>query len=83
MDQLFFSQQLHIPPYACSMHFELYKGNANDRYYLQIFYRKLEEEHPIPINIPGCGEKCPLNQFYELFQEIIPDDFDTECSLTQ
>lgn len=65
------------------MHFELYKSSEDAHHYLQIFYRKSEEEDPRPIDIPGCGEKCPLDQFYELFQEIIPGDFDTECSLSQ
>lgn len=31
------------------------------------------------MNIPRCGEKCPLHRFNELYSEIIPDDYDIEC----
>lgn len=74
-------KQLHIPPFACSLHIELYKSD-NDTHYIQIFYRKTEEENLFAMNIPGCGEKCPLNQFYDIYKEIIAGDFDTECRLT-
>lgn len=65
---------------AASLHFELYKNNES-AYYVQIFLRKYEEEYPIAMNIPGCGEKCPLNQLYKLIEDIIPGDFDTECEV--
>lgn len=72
---------MHHPPYASSLHFELYKSDQN-QYYIQIFYRKAQEEYPVPMNIPGCGTRCPLNQFYNLYKAIMPDDdFDTECKL--
>lgn len=35
-----------------------------------------------PLNITGCGTKCPLDKFYQLFDDIIPkQDFETECKL--
>lgn len=72
--------QLHIPPYACSIHFELYKDTANE-HYLQIFYRKANEEHPVAMNIPECGPKCPFDRFQTLYGEIIPQEFDIECRI--
>lgn len=71
-----------MPPYAASLHFELYKTNENE-YYIQIFYRRFEEEELSPLNIPKCGEKCSLEKFYETYAEIIPNDFDNECQLLQ
>lgn len=46
--------ELNLPPYASSLHFELYKTEAN-KYYLQFFYRKPDVEYPQPMNIP---RKC-------------------------
>lgn len=73
--------ELHISPYASSLHLELFKTDESE-HYIQLFYRKAEGEYPAPMNIPGCGEKCPLKQFYELYRDIIPGDFESECSLS-
>lgn len=64
------------------MYFELYKTHDNE-HYIQLFYRKSGENHPSPMNIPGCGEKCSIKQFYELYKEIIPGDFESECRLPE
>lgn len=68
-----FRFQLHFPPTAASLHFELYKSGEGEHYF-QIFYRKLNEEYPSPMKIPGCGAKCTLEQFYDLYKDIIPDE---------
>lgn len=73
-------KQPHIPPYACSLHFELYKTNENS-YYLQIFYRTQEDQNPQAIPLPGCGKKCPFDKFYELYKDFMASDFHTECQL--
>lgn len=74
---------MHYPPYTCSIHFELYHKSDQNVYYIQIFYRKAQEEHPMPMNIPGCGTRCPLEQFYAIYSKIMPNDFDTECKLNE
>lgn len=71
-----------MPPYASSLHFELYKTEDNENY-IQLFYRRFEEEELLPLDIPRCGEKCSIKQFYEKFNELIPGDFNTECQLSQ
>lgn len=71
---------LHTPPYSSSILFELYKTHT-DQYYLQIFYRKSTTEEPTPLIIPGCGTKCSLHQMYELFNEVLPTDYETDCKL--
>ncbi|XP_031629368.1 prostatic acid phosphatase-like isoform X2 [Contarinia nasturtii] len=73
--------ELHILPFACSLHFELYEVDGNE-HYIQVFYRKSNEEFLAPLNIPNCGEKCSLDQLYKLYNDIIPDcDHDIECGL--
>lgn len=75
---------MHIP-YASSIFFELHKSNGN--YHIEIFYKRhydRDDEPSEPLFIPNCGKKCPLSQFYEIYQDIIPtEDFDTECRLTE
>ncbi|XP_031639880.1 testicular acid phosphatase homolog, partial [Contarinia nasturtii] len=74
--------ETHALPFASSLHLELYKNGENE-HYIQIFFRKSNEEILLPLNIPNCGEKCTLDQLYNLYNDIIPDrDHDTECRLT-
>lgn len=72
--------QLHLPPYSSCLMFELHKS-ARGEHFLQLFYRKFKEEHPMPLKVPECGEKCPLNKFKALYSDIIPGEFETECRL--
>lgn len=48
-------RQLSFPENGCSLHWELYKTSQN-RYYIQLFYRKPDEEDPEPLVIPNLGE---------------------------
>ncbi|XP_031636631.1 prostatic acid phosphatase-like [Contarinia nasturtii] len=71
---------LHMPPYASSLHFELYK--SGDDYHVQLFYRKSKEEILVPLEIPNCGTMCPLNTLYQLYKDILPtefEDFNSAC----
>lgn len=71
-------QQPHFPAYTASLHLELYKSHDKD-YYIQLFYRSDGEENPSALDIPHCGKKCDFDKFYELYRDIIPDDFESEC----
>lgn len=78
---MFRFHQQHSPPLACSLHFELYKPNENE-HYMQVFYRKANEEHPVALKLPGCaGDKFTMDQFYDLYEHLIPDEFENECKL--
>lgn len=69
-----------MPPYAVSILFELYE--TNNGHYLTLFYKKIDEEDPLPLNIPGCGTKCPLEKFIKINAPFIPTkSFDVECQL--
>lgn len=74
-------QDPHIPPYASCLFFELHKSNGV--YHVEIFYKRNRGDDSEPLEalfIPDCGKKCPLNQFYKIYQDIIPvEDFETEC----
>lgn len=70
----------NVPPHGSSIHFELYKTSEN-QHYLQFFYRKPDDEYPPPIPIQGCGVKWTLEQFYSTHGNLIPGDFETECTL--
>lgn len=65
--------------------FHLYKssghGSDNDNHYIQMFYRNSSVEDLTPLKIPGCQIKCTLNQFSELYKDILIDDLN-ECKLT-
>lgn len=77
----FFFFQLHQPPYASSLHFELYK-TRND-FYMQIFYRNTNDENPPPLEIPFCGSKCSVEEFSSIYSDIIPtESFEDECELS-
>lgn len=53
-------------------------SDTNSSQYIQLFYRNSSTEDLTPLNIPNCGTKCPLIQFYDLYKEILVDDLD-EC----
>lgn len=74
--------QLHLPPYAATILFELYK--SNDGYYVQLFYKNTSAEVIEPLDIPNCGTKCSLKKFNQIYADVIPTrDFDTECWIYQ
>lgn len=72
--------QLNIPPNGSSLHFELYKTAANE-HYVQFIYRRFGDENPVPSDMPGCGLKWTLDQFYSARGDLIPGDFDSECQV--
>lgn len=54
---------------------------------MEIYYRNYHGNDKTalkPLFIPNCGQKCPLNKLFEIYQDVIPTkDFDTECRLPQ
>lgn len=72
--------ELNIPTYGSSLHFEVYK-TPGSQHYVQFIYRKPGDENPEPSHIEGCGKKWTLDQFYTVYEKLIPGDFDSECNL--
>lgn len=63
------------------MFFELYKSDEIP--YVQIYYRNTTKMTNLPpLEIPGCGTKCPLTDLYNLYSDVLPtQSFEEECVL--
>lgn len=77
--------QLHAPPYASCIFFELYKPSENpSENYLQVFYRNSTKTEPPAMEIPNCGTKCPLSKWFELYADILPTkSYEEECHMDE
>lgn len=72
--------QSELPPYAASILLELYQHEG--QHFVQIVYKKNNNENIPTLDIPSCGTLCPLDKFYEIYKAFIPtNDFETECKL--
>lgn len=69
-----------IPEHGFSFHFEMYK-TSEGKHYLQLFLRQPGDENPQPEKIKRCGKKCTLNDWYEIYDKLIPDEFEVECGV--
>lgn len=67
----------HSPPYAATILLEMRKHKKQA---LISVYYKTSNEIPRPIEIPGCGIQCPLAKMYDLYNDVIPEDWETECN---
>uniref|UniRef100_A0A1I8P6L9 acid phosphatase n=1 Tax=Stomoxys calcitrans TaxID=35570 RepID=A0A1I8P6L9_STOCA len=71
---------MHSPPYASCIMFELRLQDKNEPY-VSIFYKNTTKE-PEPMYIPDCGIECPLNTLFNIYSDILPQDWDSECKLS-
>lgn len=68
-----------VPPYASSLHFDLYR-TIDNQFYLQLTYRR--NDMPMLLRFPRCGTKCSIEDLRQMYQEIIPaGEFEEECRL--
>lgn len=73
--------ELHSPPYRACIMIEL--RLINDVPYIQIFYKNTTNENPPAMHIPNCGQLCPLENMYKLYEDVLPtNDFVTECRIS-
>ncbi|XP_055849783.1 prostatic acid phosphatase [Episyrphus balteatus] len=72
--------EYHSPPYAACVMLEL-RIDDQKKPYVSIFYKNTPDE-PKPLEIPGCGTSCPLDRMYELYKDILPEDWTSECKLS-
>ncbi|XP_031617001.1 prostatic acid phosphatase-like [Contarinia nasturtii] len=72
--------QAHIPPYSSCVFFELHRNKG--KYHIEVYYKRDRgvDKRPLqPLRL-RCGPKCPLNEFYDKYNDIIPTkSFDEEC----
>lgn len=80
MFSLFAQFGYHVPPYASSLHFDLYK-TIDRQFYLQLSYRRNNES--TLLRLPRCGTRCSIVELRKMYKEIIPvGEFEEECRLT-
>lgn len=70
--------QLHSPPYAATILLEMRIDNKKPL--ISVFYKTTNED-PKPLEIPNCGIQCPLAKMYQLYNNVIPEDWDSECNI--
>lgn len=68
--------EYHNPPYRACVMMEL--REYNDTAYVSVFYKNTTAE-PQLMEIPECGVSCPLEKMYELYQDVIPGEWEAEC----
>uniref|UniRef100_A0A673I8M3 Lysosomal acid phosphatase n=1 Tax=Sinocyclocheilus rhinocerous TaxID=307959 RepID=A0A673I8M3_9TELE len=69
------------PPYASCHLIELHQ-EENGLFTVQMFYRNdTNVSEPYPVSLPGCSQRCPLQDFVNLTREVIPQDRNKDCQI--
>lgn len=75
----FLIRQLHSPPYTACIMLEMRLIESTP--FISVFYKNTTAE-PFLMSIPGCGKQCPLERMYELYNDVLPGDWDAECGMS-
>ncbi|XP_063978496.1 venom acid phosphatase Acph-1-like [Diachasmimorpha longicaudata] len=67
-----------VPQYSSAIFVELLEDEER-KYYVRVFYYKGIPAERVPVEIKGCGELCPFDQFVGLFSDIFPSEEDLKC----
>uniref|UniRef100_A0A182QA78 acid phosphatase n=1 Tax=Anopheles farauti TaxID=69004 RepID=A0A182QA78_9DIPT len=73
--------ELHNPPFAACVLLELRQSSDGGPAYVELFYKNTSAE-PYQLVIPGCSERCPLDRMFEIYDNIMPHDWEAECQLS-
>ncbi|XP_053597171.1 venom acid phosphatase Acph-1-like [Microplitis demolitor] len=66
----------HVPSYLSSVIFELHE--IDNTFYVKVIYKN--ENKFTDLVIPGCQKSlCELGTFKKVLENVIPDDFETDC----
>ncbi|KAI3366069.1 hypothetical protein L3Q82_009887 [Scortum barcoo] len=68
------------PPYASCQIFELYRED-NGSASVSMFYRNDSKVEPYAVQLPGCSQRCPLDDFVRITKASISDDREKECQV--
>jgi lysosomal acid phosphatase len=71
--------EMHNPPYRACIMIELHL--IDQRPYISVFYKNTSAE-PEAMYIPNCGQRCPLDKMFELYEAVLPVDWEQECQLS-
>jgi lysosomal acid phosphatase len=69
----------HNPPFASAVLFEL--RELDGKYRVQVFYKNSTAE-PMLLNLPVCGASCELSEMFRVYREVLPVDWEAECTLS-
>ncbi|XP_030415757.1 lysosomal acid phosphatase isoform X2 [Gopherus evgoodei] len=67
-------------PYASCHIFELYQDDDSN-FSVEMFFHNESGREPFPLTLPGCEQRCPLLDFLQLTDRIIPQDWAHECQV--
>lgn len=67
-----------FPNYAIMGILELHKHKRTGQFSVRIFQKNVGEA-PIPLTIPGCSRRCPVDQLKELLKSHVPIDMVQDC----
>ncbi|XP_019338879.2 prostatic acid phosphatase [Alligator mississippiensis] len=67
-----------LPPYSACHFFELYQ-EKNGQYTIEMYYRNNSLKDPLPLTLPGCKFRCPLERFYQRIASVMVHHWEKEC----
>ncbi|XDV43927.1 hypothetical protein PO909_012312 [Leuciscus waleckii] len=68
------------PPFASCHLIELHQENGT--FSVEMFYRNDSTvSEPYAESLPGCSQRCPLEEFKRLTRDVIPQDRNKECQI--
>uniref|UniRef100_A0A182NA80 acid phosphatase n=1 Tax=Anopheles dirus TaxID=7168 RepID=A0A182NA80_9DIPT len=73
--------ELHNPPFASCIMLELRQPTDGGPAYVEIFYKNTTGE-PFQLAVPDCGVRCTLDRMLEIYDSIMPHDWEAECQLS-
>ncbi|XP_013925951.1 PREDICTED: lysosomal acid phosphatase [Thamnophis sirtalis] len=68
------------PPYASCHIFELYQEDDGN-FTVEMFFRNESHKEPYVLLLPDCKQRCPLQQFLQLTEPVISQDWKQECQI--
>lgn len=48
---------------------------------VEMYFRNESNKAPWPLSLPGCPQRCPLQDFLHLTEPVVPKDWQQECKL--
>ncbi|XP_054827345.1 lysosomal acid phosphatase [Eublepharis macularius] len=67
-------------PYASCHMFELYQEDDGN-FSVEMYFRNESGHEPYPLQLPSCGQRCPLLKFLQLTDPVIAQDWKQECQI--
>lgn len=71
---------IHNPAFTATVMMEL--RIIDNTPHVALFYKTSPEDHTsTQIDIPKCGKYCPLSKMFDLYDDVLPKNWDEECEL--